>query len=444
MKTKLRIASVIMTVLFVCVMVLTIGSQRGNAQANAPVEINFWHAMSKARGEKINALVQRFNNQNPDIRVNATFVGAKGGRGNDYNALYTSILENLAHMTPPDVAQVYENWTTQFIEIDALTPVDQFFNGGYGLDQASVNDFVDVFREANTFSNYGNEKHIYTLPFNKSIYVLYYNRAVFSELGLKPPTNWKEFRNVAKIISKKKGMPGFVFSPSVDIFGHYLYTNGGTFFSKDDKVAFGGELGTKDLDFWVSMVHNDRSAKPTFDAKKEFGDGLAGMYIESTSNISGFEKNPKLKVGVVPVPSGTTTAYQFAGTNLAIFNTQSGDPNLDDAKRQASWRFIRFMTSPEITTEFAIATGYLPVRKSAVNGEQYRTFIKQHPNYQVGINSLKYATVQPRVACWETIRGILDDTLIEALGRKNTTKDAILKATSLANDMLYSGGNMPQ
>ncbi|MBQ7568372.1 extracellular solute-binding protein, partial [bacterium] len=160
--------------------------------------------------------------------------------------------------------------------------------------------------------------------------------------------------------------------------------------------------------------------------------------MESTSNIGNFEKNAQLKFGVAPIPRGTTKNYQFAGTNLAIFNKNTGNPTADAGRQKAAWKFIRFMTSPEITTEFAMATGYLPVRKSAVNGTAYKSFIKEHPNYQVGINSLQYASVQPRVGCWETVRGILDDTLIEALGRKNTPEDAMLRATSMANGMLMS------
>lgn len=435
MSSKLRLFSVAVALTATLALAAFLGASE--SQAQGPIEVTFWHAMSKTRGEKLNALVQRFNAQNPSIKVNAVFVGAKGGRGNDYNALYTNLLEQLARTTPPDVAQVYENWTTQFIEIGALTPVDTFFGDQEGLKQTEINDFVDIFRKANTFKDANGKDHIYTLPFNKSIYVLYYNRSIFSELGLTPPKTWADLRKVAKVIADKKQVTGLAFVPNVDIFGHYLYTNGGEYF-KAGKVAFGGALGIKDLNYWVDLVHTDRSATPTFDARKMFNDGQAAMYIESTSNIGNFEKNPYLKFGVVPVPRGTSVNYQFAGTNLAIFNKNTGNATADKGRQRAAWKFIRFMTSPEITTEFAMATGYLPVRKSAINGATYRDYVKQHPNYQVGINSLQYASVQPRVGCWETVRGILDDTLIEALGRKNTPEDALLRATSMANDMLVS------
>ena len=442
MKSRVRLFSAALTLLFTVAMLLALTADK--SQAANPTVITFWHAMSKNRGETINNLVARFNSLNPDIKVVPKFIGAKGGHGNDYNALYTNILENLAKQTPPDVAQVYENWTTQFIEIDALTPVEDFFNGPNGLDQYSVGDFVDVFRQANTFTDNSGKNRIYTLPFNKSIYVLYYNRSVFKSLNLTPPKTWEELRKDAKIIAKKKGIPGLAFSPSVDIFGHYLYTNGGTYITPEGKVNFGGERGIRDVNYWVNLVHTDRSAKATFDAKKEFASGKAGMYMETTSNISGFEKSKGLNFGVMPIPTGTTKAYQFAGTNLAIFKRPESETGDANARQMAAWKFIRFMTSPDITTDFAISTGYLPVRKSAEKSEKYSTYIKQHPNYQIGLNCLKNATVQPRVASWETIRGILDDTLIMAIGRRATPEDAILRATSLANDMLYSNSGAAQ
>lgn len=410
------------------------GSAR--SEAKAPVEIEFWHAMSRSRGKQLEGLVEQFNKQNKDIVVKAKFVGAANPRlGNDYNALYGKILEHLARGNPPDVCQVYENWTTQLIEIDAISPVDQFFAGKDGMSKKELDDFVPVFREANAFPA-GNKDRIFTLPFNKSIYVLYYNKAIFQELGLQPPETWADFRAAARTITEKKGIPGLVFLPNVDIFGHYLYAHGGEFID-DNKASFGGPAGADDLKFWVDLVHQDRSARPAFDAADQFEKGQSGMYIETTSRIGGFEKAEGLKFGVTMLPRGTTRAYQFAGTNVAIFAKSSPE------KQQAAWRFIKYLTSPAVTTEWAIGTGYLPVRQSAINGKTYQAYLAQHPDYTVGIEALKYAVVQPRVSAWESIRGILDDAMFEALSRKYTSDDAIRKATDLSNNLLanLSGAN---
>jgi len=427
MVPKARLVTATVLALFLTALALVWGA--GRSEAGSPVEVEFWHAMSRSRGELLESLVQRFNRENPDIVVKAKFVGAANPRlGNDYNALYGKILEHLARGTPPDVSQVYENWTTQLIEINALAPVDQFFAGPNGLSAKELDDFVPVFRQANAFSS-GQKDRLFTLPFNKSIYVLYYNKGIFRELGLKPPDTWDDFRNAASVISARKGIPGLVFLPNVDIFGHYLYAHGGQYI-QDNRASFGGQAGISDLKFWVDMVHTDRSARPAFDAADQFEKGQSGMYIETTSRIGGFEKAKDLQFGVTLLPRGTTRAYQFAGTNLAIFSKSTPE------KQKAAWRFVKFLTSPEITTDWAIGTGYLPVRQSAIRGKKYQAYIQEHPDYAIGIQALEHAVVQPRVSAWESIRGILDDAMFEALSRKYTSDDAIQKAVSLSNDLL--------
>ena len=76
------------------------------------------------------------------------------------------------------------------------------------------------------------------------------------------------------------------------------------------------------------------------------------------------------------------------------------------------------------------------MRQSAIRSARYRDYIRENPEYSVGIEALKHATSQPRVAAWESIRGILDDAMFEAVSRKYTAEDAIQKAVSLSNDLL--------
>lgn len=396
--------------------------------ALARVEIEFWHAMRGHRGEVLNRMVERFNRENPDIHVTARFIGSSNPRlGNDYNALYRALLEHLARGAPPDVSQVYENWTVQLIDIGAIVPVQDFFEGPEGMSPAEVEDFVPIFREANRFA----DGRLWTLPFNKSIYVLYYNREIFERLGLRPPETWKELRGAAQAIHEQLGLPGLVFRPNVDHFGHVLYANGGSFI-EGGKPAFKGPAAESALQFWVDLVHQDRSALPTFEARKKFQDGQAGMYIETSSKIGGFERKPGLRFGVTLLPRGKTRAYQFAGTNLALYARSTPE------RQRAAWRFIRYMTSPAATTEWAIQTGYLPVRRSAMEGREYRRYMEEHPDYRVVLKALDYAVVQPRVSAWEAIRGILDDAMFEAISRKSTAREAINRAVAVTDNLLHS------
>jgi multiple sugar transport system substrate-binding protein len=389
--------------------------------AAAQEEVRFWHAMRGSRGEALQRLVADFNAQHPDVRVVAIFKGGEQRGANDYAALNQALLESLALGQPPEVAQVYENWTPQLTEIGALTPVESFFSQSDGLE---VQDFVTVFREANRFNG-----QMVTLPFNKSIYVLYYNKRIFAELGLNPPRSFEGLRQAARTIAARKKLPGLAVEPTVDLFGHYLIANGGRFVV-NDRAVFGGPLGERGMRYWTTLA-GENSTLFAPNAGDLFASGQAGMYIDTTSRLASLENQLK-ELGVAPLPRGSEPAVQAAGTNLAIFSRSPAPA------QKAAWRFVRWLTSPAITARWAEQTGYLPVRVSAAQSPDYQAFLQQHPSYAVGLKELQHAVIQPRTPAWESIRGILDDAMFEAISRKSTPQDALARAQSLANDLLSS------
>ncbi len=383
-----------------------------------PTEIEFWHAMRGQRAQVLERLAERFHQDHPDVIVRPKLVVDSGARlGNDYAALYRTLLEAIARGNPPTVAQVYENWTTQLLEVDALVPVENF-------GSIDTSDFVPVFLEANRFGG-----KLWTLPFNKSLWVMYYNKSVLKRLGVEPPKTWDELRVAARKISAEGSMPGLAFQPGVDTFGNYLVSNGGRFIEAG-KAGFGGALGDQDMSYWVNLVHQDRSAFPTLKAVDIFAQGGAGLLLETTSKIPRLEQEAGLDFGVTTIPAGTKTATQFAGTNLAIFAHST------TAQQKAAADFIRFLTSPEVTLMWSRSSGYVPVRLSALKGEQYQEFLKAHPAMQGALTGLDSAVSQPRVTGWESIRGLLDDAMFEAMSQKVTPAEAVKRAVAKTDELL--------
>ena len=393
----------------------------------AKVELKFYHAMTRHRQKVLEDLVNQFNRQNPDIKIIPIQIRSMNRRmGNNYHALYKAILENLARKTPPDIAQVYENWTVQLKEIGAIIPLGDYV--GTYIPEEDINDLVPVFKDANTFDG-----KLWTLPFNKSIYVLYYNKEMFRKAGVKPPKTWDEFRTVSKKLTIRNGdsivQYGIAFRPSVDIFGHYLYAYGGTFI-KNNRAAFDSPVGVANLQFWVTLVHQDRSALVSFADRREFASGRSAMYIDTTSRIGRFKNKLNFDWGVAPLPKGTVRRYQFAGTNIAIFS------HLSPEKKKAAIKFARFLISKDATLYWALNTGYLPVRKSAIQSKEYQNLIKKDPRYGVGVEELDYAVCQPKLAAWEMIRGIIDDAMFEAMSLRKSPQVALNMAAKMSNHLI--------
>jgi ABC-type glycerol-3-phosphate transport system substrate-binding protein len=422
MKVRLSIMVALLALALACVWF----GRTSPAQAQETVTISFWHAMRGDREAALRELVADFERSHPRVKVEPRFVGSTNSQwGNDYSSLYRGILESLATQAPPDVAMVYENWTTQLIDYGYIVPVEDYFGEGFG--GADVQDLVPNFREANAYDG-----KLWTLPFNKSIYVLYYNRDMFRKAGLKPPTTWDELRVAAKkLTTANRSVYGVTVQPNVDLLGHALYASDGDFVSNNQAV-FNNPVGVNALKFWVDLVNSDRTAFPTFDPQKVFVDGKAAMFLFTTSSFTKLQKSAKFELGLAALPgtAGKARRVQFAGTNLAMFKTS--------AERQAaSWQFIKYLSSRPVNTRWALRTGYLPVRQSAIQSAEFQAFLKKNPEYRsAAVETLKYAKVQPKVSAWESIRGIIDDAMFEAISRRSTPQEALDRANALANDLI--------
>ena len=405
-----------------------LSSKAAPAWSQSRTTITFWHAMRGDKEATLKEIIADFERANPSVKVNPQFIGSSNAQwGSDYNALYRQILESLATHTPPDVSQVYENWTTQLIDYGYVVPVEDYFATGKAFTRKDLDDLVPVFRTANTYSN-----KVWTLPFNKSIYVLYYNADTLRSKKVAVPATWDQLRGAARRLTPDdRSTYGFIVQPNVDSLGHVLYSGGGDFVS-GDKVAFNQAPGKAALSYWVDMVNTDRTAFQTFDPGNGFAEGKGQMYVYTTSSYSYLQKKAHFKVGIAPLPStpGCKQQVQIAGTNLAIFKT-------NPERQEASYKFISYLCSSGVNSRWALRTGYLPVRRSSIASAEYQGFLRSHPDYQTAaLERLKFARVQPKVSAWESIRGIVDDAMFEAISRRLEPREALDRAASIASDLV--------
>jgi sn-glycerol 3-phosphate transport system substrate-binding protein len=153
----------------------------------AKTEIQWWHANTGFLGEKVTEIVTKYNSSQNDYEVKAVYKGS-------YPETLTAGIAAYRAKTQPHLLQVFEVGTQTMLSSGAITPVYQLMKEqGIKIDWA---DFLSVVR-----SYYSQGGELYSMPFNSSTAILYYNRTIFKKAGLdptKPPTTYEQIEKAAK------------------------------------------------------------------------------------------------------------------------------------------------------------------------------------------------------------------------------------------------------
>ena len=361
-----------------------------------PTKISFWHAFGGPREARLREMVAGFQQLNPDIEVDLKGFTDPRKAGNDYAELYKNLLKALGEGHPPVVAQMYENWVTQMADVKVLVRLDYDLGGVW-------RDMPPIFLKASTHS----DGKRYSVPFNKSLWTLYANRELWE--GSDPPQNWSEFR-VACAGLRERFPQGVVAIPSpFELFDMHFVSQGGRFFDAQKHPTFAGPLGLSSGGYLLGMAGQDRTCLFGTGAYQHFLQGRMPFLIDTSAKLAILEEKLDKKLVICPLPRGAGDRIQLTGTQLSLFAAS------DLRQRRAGLRLLRYLTSPDQTRDWSMATGYLPVRQSVYEDPVYIQYLKARPGRAVISGSLSRAQVQPQVIGWEGTRVLINDALERTL-----------------------------
>ncbi len=396
------------------------------ASGAGPVTVTFWHGMSGVLQPALAELTADFNTLNPGIAVTAQYQG-------NYPTLNQKVIAAVAAGNPPTITQLFPNWTEVLIRANALVPVANFIQGADGLSAESLNDILPILRQENTFGGV-----LWTLPFNKSVYLLFYNADLLKEHQQKVPQTWDDLASVAKALTKEDGgrtvRYGFVVRPTVEYFTTFLLTNGGEFFQPGGKAfAFNSPAGVEALQYLVDLIalHKAAYVLPGF-PDGDFGAGKTAMYIATNPGLA-FAKAAvagKFTIGLAPLPYKRVRSTLLTGTNVGIMARATPE------QQAAAWKYLKFITGTTGTTRWSLRTFYMPVRRSARDSTLMQVYLRDNPEHQAGLDSLAFARTDPSIAEWEEVRDIVAGAVEEAVLGKKTPRQALDEATAKANRLL--------
>ncbi|HXX40458.1 MAG TPA: ABC transporter substrate-binding protein [bacterium] len=360
--------------------------------AQAPTRIVFWHAMGGNLGETVvQAFVNKFNESRKDVQVEAQFQGS-------YDDLINKLRASLGSSAVPAVSQVYDIGTRFMVDSKAVVPVQDFID----REKFDVSQF-----EPNILAYYRVGNRLYSMPFNTSTAILYYNKDMFKQAGLNPDQPPRTFEEIEAYATKLVRGGATQSGITIAIYGWFfeqllarqgvLYANNGN--GRDAPatavVYDHEEQGARILEWWARMVKNGvatNPGRPTAASQRAFAAGQTAMTVDSTAVLKSLLTQSggrfQLGTGYFPKPPDAKTGGSIVGGASAWI--LRGRP---PAEQQAAWEFVKFISAPPQQAAWYVGTGYFPVRRDAYREPVAQQTLAQYPQFLTAISELRNSPI---------------------------------------------------
>ncbi len=380
------------------------GSSIDTIKLTEPVTVTFWHAQPPGvREQELQRLITGFQARYPQITIKSEYQG-----GTLFNKVRAAAIAN----STPDLITATENQLTEYRTANLIAPLNDYVNSAqYGLSANDLRDFYPAYLTATI-----QQEQLLALPFAKSVLALYYNADKLQEAGVKVPETWDEFAATCKRFTGET--KGYAININASSFLAAVSSRGGQALNTEQTAwRFNETAGVEQLALLQDLVTSGCAylIEKQFADQSDFGAGRAVFTIDASSGFSYYRDlvagGGKFNWGLAPLPhsSGVAPTTILSGSNLAILRSTP-------ERQLATWLFLKYVTDTEATAGWAAATGYLPVRQSALTQPAMVQQINAQPGYRVAVTVLpQQALPEPTVQGVTEARKALEEALLLAL-----------------------------
>jgi len=333
----------------------------------------------------VESLAQRFNQSQKDFEVKVEFVPQAQAR--------QKLITSIAAGTPPDVAQVWDNWVGEFDGMNAvedLTPKVRDWSG--------YKDVLPLAWETVTV-----KKRILSFPWVVTNDGVYWRTDRAKEYGAKPPKddwNFDDFLAYAKTMTKPdKNQYGFGMRGqgtwAVLYATEFMYANGAQVLGKDGKVAINSKEAAEALDWYLDLFRKHKVCPPSVPTDgwrgivEGFGRGVTNSYIHNSGSSE--EQKDFVKpenFATVPLPFGP------AKKRSSFYFSETLTPFKAGKAREGGFKFMAWAMEPAPHFMYSKALGLLPARKTVAERPEFT----RDPALAGFIKSFPFSIVSPYLA----------------------------------------------
>ena len=404
------------------------------AQAKKPVEVKFWHTMSRANADWLEETTAAFNRTQSDVHVTLVQFA-------NYQDLLTKYLAGLATKDLPDLFQPEDTTVQRMIDSQSVVPVQACVDA----DHYSLAKFLP---RATAYFSF--DHVLYGMPWALSNPILWYNRAAFTKAGLdpdKPPATLQQVKEYSqKIVSSGAARYGIALRVEPYIFefinaksGGTLVNNGNGRNARSTAATFQTPVATQIWTWWNDMVKsklalNTGGAQNNIDHMLAIGKGDAAMTMEA-SGVLGTVKQvlesgqyKTVQIDTAPLPSIAGGGGVPAGDG-SLWISKSASPE----KRAAAWQFIKYLVSAQLEASLAVEGGYAPVRTDATTVPALQRKWAAEPYFKVSYDQLttgaeNASTAGSLIGDYQGVRDAVKDGMLSMLTGGQSPVQALAKA----------------
>lgn len=368
--------------------------------------------------EDLDEMVTEFEKQNPDIKVEVEVIG--------YDDYFTKLQTQASSKTLPDVFEMnYENFNT-------------YASNGVLLDLTELAEKDESFSPdllvGNTYEYFQREGKLYGLAEKVSDVVLYYNKELFDEAGVKYPQadwTWNDILSASQVLTKD-GVYGFYAPITYNELYKVVAQNGGALFDEDGKPTIDSKENVEALQWMLDkmLVHHiqptpeEMSGKTPEDMFKnsEIAMEVTGSWMVSTFADAPFEWDIALEPGMTD-----QIHHVFADGIVASANTKN---------KEAAWKWIRFLSTDTTAAEIRLESSWdLPVINDESIQEKYISQEKPE-NRKVIFEAMDTGIMPVVVDHYAEVQNAINEELNRAVIGEQSAEDAMKAAQEKVTNIL--------
>ncbi|MFD0711624.1 ABC transporter substrate-binding protein [Paenibacillus sp. GCM10027626] len=391
-------------------------------------KIEFYYGLGGKLGETMAKIIKDFNSSNQQYEIVPVIQG-------DYGETLQALQASLAAGDPPALAI---NGYPEFMKLasnDVLLPLDEYMN------QPEYNKDDVLLLEQGRY-----KEATLGVPAYVASQMMYYRKDIFEKhkIDYDALENLEQLGEAAKQIKEKEGIMGWSVMWYAEHMIDYARSAGGDIVSADGKTV------TIDSEEWIyawdlirKWIHEDKIMETVYGGNgwewwyktiDNVMNGKSAGYTGSSGDGGDLDFT-KVATGMQKGLKGSKPRPVAVSVMFNLFKNASKE------EQQGAWEFVKFYSEAKQTAYWAVETGYIPVRESAVDTELYQEALKKNPYLAVPLEQAKTNGIAPYVdptggKIYDEIELAKDKVLIENKPAAEVLKEAKMKAQKALDKVL--------